>query len=84
MRILLVEDDEILADALYRTLVQSAYAVDLANNGAAELREKKARHYTCSVRRFVREYWLDDFSWSDICSRLVSVGGVTGPCRKRN
>ena len=33
MRILLVEDDEILADALYRTLVQSAYAVDLANNG---------------------------------------------------
>ena len=33
MRILLVEDDEILADALYRTLVQSAYAVDLANHG---------------------------------------------------
>ena len=33
MRILLVEDDEILADALYRTLVQSAYAVDLSSNG---------------------------------------------------
>ncbi|MEN3362794.1 MAG: two-component system, OmpR family, response regulator [Burkholderiales bacterium] len=33
MRILLVEDDEILADALYRALVQSAYAVDLVGNG---------------------------------------------------
>jgi two-component system OmpR family response regulator len=33
MRILLVEDDEILADALYRALVQSAYAVDLVRNG---------------------------------------------------
>lgn len=33
MRILLVEDDKILADALYRTLVQSAYAVDLVSNG---------------------------------------------------
>ena len=34
MRILLAEDDEVLADALYRTLVQSAYAVDLASDGA--------------------------------------------------
>jgi two-component system OmpR family response regulator len=33
MRILLVEDDEILADALFRALVQSAYAVDLASEG---------------------------------------------------
>ncbi len=33
MRILLVEDDEILSDALYRALVQSAYAVDHASNG---------------------------------------------------
>jgi two-component system OmpR family response regulator len=34
MRILLVEDDAILADALSRALVQSAYAVDLVNDGA--------------------------------------------------
>lgn len=33
MRILLVEDDQILADALFRALVQSAYAVDLVGDG---------------------------------------------------
>jgi two-component system OmpR family response regulator len=33
MRILLVEDDETLADALYRALVQSAYAVDVVAHG---------------------------------------------------
>jgi two-component system, OmpR family, response regulator len=33
MRILLVEDDEILSDALNRVLVQSAYAVDAVSDG---------------------------------------------------
>jgi two-component system, OmpR family, response regulator len=33
MRILLVEDDTILADALSRALVQSAYAVDVVGDG---------------------------------------------------
>ena len=33
MRILLVEDGDILADALTRALVQSAYAVDVVDNG---------------------------------------------------
>jgi two-component system OmpR family response regulator len=33
VRILLVEDDKILADALSRALVQSAYAVDVADTG---------------------------------------------------
>ncbi len=33
MRILLVEDDDILADALSRALVQSAYAVDVVGDG---------------------------------------------------
>lgn len=33
MRILLVEDDKILADALSRALVQSAYAVDVVGTG---------------------------------------------------
>lgn len=33
MRILLVEDDKVLADALSRALVQSAYAVDIAATG---------------------------------------------------
>jgi len=35
MRILLVEDDKILADALSRALVQSAYAVDVVETGEA-------------------------------------------------
>ena len=33
MRILLAEDDLVLADALCRALVQSAYAVDIADDG---------------------------------------------------
>ena len=33
MRILLVEDDTVLADALSRALVQSAHAVDIVDNG---------------------------------------------------
>lgn len=33
MRILLVEDDKVLADALSRTLVQSAHAVDIVSTG---------------------------------------------------
>jgi DNA-binding response OmpR family regulator len=34
MRILLVEDDEMLADALSRALVQSAHAVDAASTAS--------------------------------------------------
>eukprot|EP01031_Cornospumella_fuschlensis_P041430 gene41430-50555_t len=33
MRILLVEDDKMLADAISRALVQSAYAVDVVDTG---------------------------------------------------
>src|SRR3954468_2200528 len=33
MRILLVEDDKVLADALSRALVQSAHAVDMVSTG---------------------------------------------------
>ena len=33
MRILLVEDDKVLADALSRALVQSAHAVDIVSTG---------------------------------------------------
>jgi two-component system, OmpR family, response regulator len=35
MRILIVEDDLVLADGLKNSLMQSSYAVDLANNGEA-------------------------------------------------
>ncbi len=33
MRILLAEDDKLLADAVARALVQSAYAVDVVGSG---------------------------------------------------
>jgi two-component system, OmpR family, response regulator len=35
MRILIVEDDLVMADGLKHSLMQSSYAVDLANNGEA-------------------------------------------------
>lgn len=35
MRILLAEDDEMLADVIFRTLSQSAHLVDIARNGGA-------------------------------------------------
>lgn len=35
MRIFIVEDDLVLADALKNSLIQSGYAVDLVNNGAS-------------------------------------------------
>ena len=34
MRILIVEDDLVLADGLKNSLIQSGYAIDLANSGA--------------------------------------------------
>ena len=35
MRILLAEDDEMLADVIFRTLSQSAHLVDIARDGGA-------------------------------------------------
>lgn len=34
MRIFIVEDDSVLADGLKNSLIQSGYAIDVANNGA--------------------------------------------------
>lgn len=66
MRILLVEDDEILADALYRALVQSAYAVDLVSNG--DQADKALSVHTFDL--VVLDIGLPGLSGFDILRRL--------------
>ncbi len=49
MRILLAEDDAMLADALTRALVQAAHAVDLARDGAEADRALRANEYDLAI-----------------------------------
>src|SRR5882672_5195045 len=49
MRVLIVEDDNALADGLMRTLRQSAYAVDHAETGELALRACAEEHYDLVV-----------------------------------
>ena len=45
MRVLVVEDEEIMADALARGLRRSGYAVDVVVDGAAALEQAGVNHY---------------------------------------
>jgi two-component system OmpR family response regulator len=49
MRVLLVEDDNALADGLQRILKQSGYAVDHADTGELALRASNEEHYDLVV-----------------------------------
>jgi len=49
MRILLAEDDTMLADAVTRALVQAAHAVDLARDGAEADRALRANEYDLAI-----------------------------------
>ena len=49
MRILLAEDDGMLADAVTRALVQAAHAVDLARDGAEADRALSANEYDLAI-----------------------------------
>jgi two-component system OmpR family response regulator/two-component system response regulator QseB len=49
MRILLVEDDELLGDALRAGLAQSGFAVDWVRDGVAAERELRAEPYAAAV-----------------------------------
>ncbi len=49
MRILLAEDDAMLADAVTRALVQAAHAVDLARDGAEADRALLANEYDLAI-----------------------------------
>src|SRR3977135_1095715 len=49
MRVLIVEDDNALADGLIRTLRQSGYAVDHAETGELAMRACAEEHYDLVV-----------------------------------
>jgi two-component system OmpR family response regulator len=66
MRILLVEDDEMLADALSRALVQSAHAVDVAPTGAQADSALATQHYDLVIL----DIGLPDISGLDLLKRL--------------
>lgn len=66
MRILLAEDDELLADALFRALVQSAYAVDLVRDG--EQADKALSIHTYDL--VVLDIGLPGMSGFDVLRRL--------------
>lgn len=68
MRILLVEDDTVLADVLYRALIQSAYAVDLVSNGDEADRALAAQNYDAVVL----DVGLPGMSGFDVLRRLRS------------
>lgn len=66
MRILLVEDDAVLADVLYRTLVQSAYAVDLVGSGDEADRALSVHGYDAVVL----DIGLPGLSGFDVLQRM--------------
>lgn len=66
MRILLVEDDELLADALSRALVQSAHAVDIAATGAQADAALSSQQYALVIL----DIGLPDLSGLDVLRRL--------------
>lgn len=47
MRILLAEDDSVLADGLTRSLRQSGYAIDCVKNGQEADTARPRRNSTC-------------------------------------
>jgi two-component system OmpR family response regulator len=66
MRILLVEDDELLADALCRALVQSAHAVDIAATGAQADTAATTQQYDLVIL----DIGLPDMDGLDVLRRL--------------
>src|SRR5439155_704419 len=75
MRVLIVEDDNALADGLMRTLRQSGYAVDHAESGELALRACAEEHYDLVV--------LDvSLPGIDVCD--VQLGRLADPQRHRS
>ena len=68
MRILLVEDDQTLADALYRALSQASYAVDVVNDG--EKADSALISFTYDL--VVLDVGLPGLSGLDVLKRLRS------------
>jgi two-component system, OmpR family, response regulator len=66
LRILLVEDDEMLADALSRALVQSAHAVDIAPTGGQADSALATQQYDLVIL----DIGLPDMSGLDVLKRV--------------
>jgi two-component system OmpR family response regulator len=74
MRVLLVEDDNALADGLQRTLKQSGYAVDHAGTGELALRASNEEHYDLVVL----DISLPGVDGFEVLRRLRLTRGGTG------
>ena len=70
MRVLVVEDEEIMADALARGLRRSGYAVDLVTDGGAALDQAAINHY--DVILLDRD--LPVVHGDEVCRTLVREG----------
>ena len=70
MRVLVVEDEEIMADALVRGLRRSGYAVDLVTDGGAALDQATINHY--DVILLDRD--LPVVHGDEVCRTLVREG----------
>ncbi len=70
MRILLVDDDDVLMDALAKSLVQQRYAVDIATDGAMAEDFVSLFHYDL----LVLDVLLPDTDGVLVCQRLRSHG----------
>ena len=73
MRVLVVEDEEIMADALARGLRRSGYAVDLVTDGGSALDQAAINHY--DVILLDRD--LPVVHGDEVCRMLVARGGET-------
>jgi DNA-binding response OmpR family regulator len=71
VRVLVVEDEELLADAIARGLRYEGMAVDVALDGAAALQKITVSHYDVVVL----DRDIPVVHGDDVCRRLVSGGG---------
>jgi two-component system copper resistance phosphate regulon response regulator CusR len=70
MRILVVEDERVAADVLAKGLREHAYAVDVANDGAAALEQAGANDYDL----IILDILLPRMNGIEVCRRLREDG----------
>ncbi|NYI07574.1 response regulator transcription factor [Allostreptomyces psammosilenae] len=73
MRVLVVEDEPMLADAIAEWLREEAHAVDIANDGAAALERAGTNDYDVVVL----DRDLPAVHGDDVCRELVAAGTPT-------
>src|SRR4029450_10609785 len=72
VRVLLVEDEVVLAEAIARGLRHQGIAVDLAFDGAAPLDKAAVNHYQV----LVLDRDLPEVHGDEVCGRLAADGGA--------